>query len=147
MAAAVDRFFAAEKFAMGNVRWRNKTHPDYVEAKLFIAVTGGGTEGAELILTANRTFFPPKYGFALIFRKIRILALDVDPARTHFNISTKSVVSETHWQWWPGMEARPDRRRLTHKEWLSEFLEAAKIEDAVRYKPPHGRDRQLELPL
>lgn len=145
--AVVERFLEAEKEVRGQLRWRDKAHPDYVEAKLFVAVTAGGSESAEVILTANTGFSPPKFGFALIFRGIRVLGLDVDPARTHFNASTKAIVSSTHWQRWPGMEARPDGRSLDHKQWLSEFLEAANIRNAIRYKAPRGRDRQLDLPL
>lgn len=97
-----------------------------------------------LVMTAHVLRQPRKFNFALLFRNTRVLALDVNPGRTHRNLLTRQSVPGTHWQCWPSMEAEPDERILTFPVWLNCFLERANVVGKFRVRsPPWGV--QLEL--
>jgi hypothetical protein len=144
----IDEFISAQKTISGKIRWRRKNHQDYVEAKLIVQPSVGAIESGTLIMTCNTYFRPPKYGFVMLYRNTRILALDVEPGRTHtnrFDISSKTVVSTTHWHVWPLMLARPDHRDLPHKVWLYQFAKTANILIQSIYTAPSTREEQREL--
>jgi hypothetical protein len=73
-----------------------------------------------------------------------ILALDVNPGRTHRNLLAPATVGSTHWQRWPHMEAEADDRNLPFTTWLAEFLRMANVTCKFRVpSPPQGV--QLDL--
>jgi hypothetical protein len=99
-----------------------------------------------IILTAHRVRLPPKYCFSLLFRGERILGLDVNPARIHRNLLRGAKVSATHWHRWPLMEAEPDNRDLLFAQWLTLFLNEAKVSTTFGVLSP-ARGVQMRLPL
>lgn len=136
-------FLAAQKIISRQVRWRTgKRHADYAALRCILITEGERALRGTLALTAHLIRRPPKYGFALIYRGQRVLALDVNPGRFHRNLLTGGAVNETHWQRWPLMEAEVDSRLLTHNQWLTEFLTEANISCKVRLAPP-PQGRQL----
>jgi len=89
---------------------------------------------------------PRKYGFALLLGSEKVLRLDVDPGRTHFDPVTLTSVTGTHWQPWPGSRAIPDERNLNHLGWFNEFLGRARIRyDGIYTAPPFIGGEQLRF--
>lgn len=140
---AVAEFLAVAKVAVTAPRWRSMTHGDYAEARMTVVAPGTRLRG-RIVLTGHRVRIPPKYGFSLIFRNQRVLALDVNPARGHRNLLVPANVGGTHWQRWPHMEAEVDDRQLPFTVWLGEFLRIANVTCDFRVlSPPQGV--QLDL--
>ncbi|WP_097277530.1 hypothetical protein [Caenispirillum bisanense] len=142
-------FLADAKRLEGRLSWKPKsTRGDYVWTSHLVVVLSGRHRAADLHLTAHLTREPRKYGFTLIWRGAKILRLDVEPGATHFNISTKTSVSGTHWQRWPDDEAEPDLRALDHRGWLTAFCGRANIAfEPDQYKAPPFKTYQYEMPL
>jgi hypothetical protein len=106
----VAEFLAAEKRVVRQPRWRTGRHPDYAELSLAVEVKGKSHLKGRVVVAAHRKMRPPKDCFSLLFRRERLLALDVNPRRFHRNLLTGESVSVMHWQRWPAMEAEPDDR-------------------------------------
>jgi hypothetical protein len=140
----VREFVSRRKVVLHRPRWRTGTHPDYATALMRVVVPETRLRGS-VVLTAHVLRVPVKYGFSLIFRAERVLALDVNPGRIHRNILTLTSVGGTHWQRWPAMDAEPDEREQPFSWWLHEFLIQANVICRFRVQlPPRGV--QLELP-
>ena len=136
----VVEFIATPKLAVRKPRWKTKNHPDFAALTLGVVVEGKRHLRGTVAISAHRMMMPPKYSFALIFRRYRVLALDVNPGRFHRNLLAKGSVSVTHWQQWPGMEAESDKRDLTFSVWLHEFLVRANVTCNYHVvSPPRGR--------
>jgi hypothetical protein len=134
----VREFLRLDKVALHAPRWRSGAHPDYSEASMKVAGINSGLRG-RIILAAHIVRYPPKYGFALVFRNERVLGLDVNPARIHRNLLVRTKVGGTHWQQWPTMEAEAVHQERPFNQWLHEFLVRANV--SCRFKvspPPHG---------
>lgn len=143
--AEVEAYLAAEKYVAGRMVWKNKGNADYVEALIPVFCDAFPEIVGELRLTAHRTRVPRKYGFILLAGSNRVFALDVNPAASHYNPSTLTSVSCTHWQHFPLLEAEPDDRDMPHREWLTEFCHRIHIESRTIYTSPPHRDVQLDL--
>jgi hypothetical protein len=140
----VAEFVAAPKKGLRKPRWRVRHHGDYASISMIITVDGERHLRGRIIVTAHRLMMPPKYCFSLLFRRQRVLALDVNPARSHRNLLAGGSVSITHWQRWPAMEAEPDGRDRTFPVWLHEFLVSANVTcNFGVVNPPRGK--QLDL--
>jgi hypothetical protein len=140
----VRQFLTAEKTAHVRPRWRVKPHPDYAEAKMVVGVPGSRVLAGMVAITAHRVRLPPKYGWALLFRGKRILALDVNPGRGHTNLLLEGSVNRTHWQRWPAMDAEVDDREQNFAAWCTDFWKAANI--VTRFavlSPPRGVQLRL----
>ena len=123
----VAEFLARDKIALNRPRWVIKPHSDYASAALRIAVPDMRHMAGRVILTAHRVRKPPKFGFALIYRGERILALDVNPARFHRNLLVPAAIGGTHWQQWPAIEAEPDATDQGYSLWLHAFFGRANV--------------------
>jgi hypothetical protein len=143
--ALVVEFLAADKVATRRFRWTGR-RIDWV--------TGGGPLVVEnrpylkgrLSIGAHLYRQPPKYSFSLLFRRERVLGLDVDPGLSHTNGRTLEVVFGTHWQQWAFMDAVSDSRSLIYQRWLEEFLERSKISLRIPpMPPPVGAQLRLEI--
>ena len=135
----VAEFLRLEKATARRPRWRTVNHPDYAEAAVMVGAPSSRTLRGYLILTAHRVRLPPKYGFSLAFRGERILALDVNPGRSHRNLLTGKLVTATHWQRWPKMEAESDDREQNFAMWLREFCRQCNVSiDFLVKVPPRG---------
>ena len=132
----VAEFLERDKIALHQPRWVVGPHRDYASATLRVAVPDVRHMAGRVVLTAHRIRKPAKYGFALIYRGERILALDVNPARSHRNLLTPTVVGSTHWQRWPIMEAEPDSTEQGYSLWLHAFLGRANVTCKFRVAPP-----------
>jgi hypothetical protein len=142
--ALVTQFLQAEKTAHIRPRWQTARHPDYAEAKMAVAVPGSRTHIGLVVLTAHRVRLPPKYGFSLLFRGHRVLALDVNPGRAHRNLLLPGSIAGTHWQRWPMMDAEPDDRDQPFAGWLRDFLKAGNIVTTFGVlSPPRGVQLRL----
>ena len=143
----IEQFLTAEKQISQRVRWTTKGRADHAEARAAVILRKGRIlVRGKLVIVAHRTLEPPKYGFSLLFEGERILALDVNPRRSHRNILTGKSVVQTHWQSYPFMEAEPDVREWRFQEWLGAFLHRAKIVSAHAIpSPPKGEQLELEL--
>ena len=75
----------------------------------------------------------------------RILALDVNPARTHNNKLGAPSVATTHWTKWPCEVVEPDMRDQLHVQWFNEFLTRAGISFLGKYERPPYMPEQLEM--
>jgi hypothetical protein len=140
----VAEFVRRPKKALRRPRWRVQQHSDYAALSILVRVEGEAHLRGRVIVAAHRLVTPPKYCFSLLFRRERVLALDVNPARWHRNLLAGGSVSVTHWQRWPAMEAEPDGRDQSFSIWLSEFLRTANITCDFRVtSPPRGK--QLDL--
>jgi hypothetical protein len=140
----VGAFLRAEKDVLYAPRWRSRTHGDYAEAVMPVAVADSRLLRGRVILAAHRVRQPPKYCFSVVFRNERVLALDVNPARIHRNLLVPAKVGSTHWQRWPYMEADADDRELPFNRWLNEFLRRANVKSRFPIlSPPQGV--QLDL--
>lgn len=135
----VQDFLTHEKIAKRGPRWRTVTHPDYAEASIPVTVPNNKIFRGRVILTAHRLRNPYKFSFSMVFKNERILALDVNPARSHRNLFTPATIKVTHWQRWPHMEAEPDPRDFGFSRWLHEFLNTANVTCNFRVGlPPTG---------
>ena len=144
--ALVAEFLACPKVALRKPRWRSAGHPDYAVAKMRVGVPGSRRFAGRLVVTAHRVRLPPKYGFSLLFRGVRVLGLDVNPARIHRNLLTPSRVGGTHWQRWPKMDAEPDDREQVFLAWVADFLRAADVTTSFGVlSPPRGVQLRLLL--
>lgn len=143
----VQRFILAPKIGVKRCRWRRGIRMDYVSASIPLAVSDMEHLRARLDMTAHLNYIPRKYSFSLIFNNKRVLGLDVEPRRSHRNLRDRRVVTCTHWQEWPLMDARPDDRLLSHQRWLDEFCRKAHIALASPYRAPPLDRVQLRLPL
>jgi hypothetical protein len=144
--AAIARFLEAEKVISKRLRWRAGDRADYAEASSGLFDLERGLRfSAKLIITSHRARTPHKFSACLIFKGERVLALDANPGCRHRNILTRESVQGTHWHRWPNIEhAEADPRELGFRQWLSEFLTAAKVISHYRISsPPVGI--QLEL--
>jgi hypothetical protein len=142
--ALVREFLAAEKTALVRPRWRVKPHPDFAEARMVVGVPGSRVFVGLIAMTAHRVRMPPKYSWSLLFRGKRILALDVNPGRTHANLLRKGSVDCTHWQRWPTMDAEPDNREQNFLSWSADFWKAANIVTKFQVlSPPRGVQLRL----
>jgi hypothetical protein len=148
-ATLVADFLARRKRLEGRLSWKpKKVRGDYTATSHTVIALDGGLESANLHLTAHLTREPKKYGFTLVWKKAMILRLDVEPGSTHFNRSTMTVVSGTHWQVWPDEEADADPRIMDHHLWLGEFCRRANISyKSSQYRAPPFKTYQYELPL
>jgi hypothetical protein len=145
-AGLVAAFLEADKVAPRRPRWGTSRHRDYAEARLRIGIPERRTLSGVIVLAAHRVVWPPKYCFSLIFRGERILALDVNPGRSHRNLLTPESVKGTHWQCWPDMEAQPDSREQPFALWYREFLARAKVSTTFGVlSPPRGIQERLRL--
>ena len=81
----------------------------------------------------------------LLVGDLPIFRLDIDPARSHFNLSTMTKSEGTHWQVWPDMEAQPESANRSHRQWLDEFLRRSKIWYRGVYVTPPYQDPQIAL--
>ena len=143
---AARQFMTALKIVDRKIRWFKKGHPDYVEGRVAIRVPGRNFLRGEIRIVSHKLRDPKKYSFSVIFRGERLLGLDVEPGRTHYNITDLELVSGTHWQEWPNTDAVPDSRSLGYCRWLDEFLEQATISYPFPCKPPpFGEQLGLEL--
>lgn len=100
---------------------------------------------ARVVLVAHKNRKPFKYAFSLLLGGYRVLALDVNPGGSHFNVGTLVSINVTHWQVWPMEEAEPDERELSHRQWWAEFLARANIAYDGPYEPPPFVEPQLSL--
>jgi hypothetical protein len=140
----IAEFLSREKTTARRPRWQMRAHPDYAAASVVVAVPGSRVLRGRIVLTAHRVRMPPKYGLALLFRGERILALDVNPGRSHRNLLMPGIIAGTHWQRWPKMEAETDSRDLRYSDWLREFLREANVtSDLVIKSPPRGVQLRL----
>ena len=140
----VRQFLAAEKTAHIRPRWRSKGHPDFAESKMLVGVPGSRVLIGMVVMTAHRVRLPPKYSWSLVFRGKRILALDVNPGRSHRNLLRKGSVDRTHWQRWPEMDAEEDRREQNFVAWTFDFWRAANIVTTFAVlSPPRGVQLRL----
>ncbi|MGY4259724.1 hypothetical protein ACVI1L_006792 [Bradyrhizobium sp. USDA 4516] len=140
----VSEFLTSEKVASHAPRWRSANQADYSQAYMRVHVPGSLRLRGRVIVTAHKLREPPKYGFSLVFRNERLLALDVNPARFHRNLLAPAKIGGTHWQRWPKMEAEADNRVRPFNHWLHEFLVTANVGCRFRVlSPPRGI--QLEL--
>lgn len=145
-AGLVAAFLAADKVAPRRPRWGTAQHRDYAEARLRIGMPERRALSGVIVLAAHRVALPPKYCFSLIFRGERILALDVNPGRSHRNLFEGGSVKATHWQCWPYMEAQPDSREQPFAAWCREFLARAKVSTTFGVlSPPRGIQERLRL--
>jgi hypothetical protein len=136
-------FLARQKEIARRPRWQVVQHEDYAAASTVVAVSDSRVLRGRLILTAHKVRLPPKYGFSLLFRNERILALDVNPGRSHRNLFVPSKVAGTHWQRWPKMEAEEDYRDQTFAVWMRDFLRQANVANFVVKLPPRGVQLRL----
>lgn len=142
--ALVAQFLATEKTAHIRPRWQVKGHPDYAEAKMLVAVPRSRVLVGLMTVTAHRVRLPPKYGWSLLLRGKRVLALDVNPGRFHKNLLRKESVDRTHWQRWPTMDAEVDDREQNFAAWHRDFLKAANIVTTFQISsPPRGVQLRL----
>lgn len=140
----IEDFLSSEKLAT-RFRWVKGGNPLFARAKLRLKVEERPDLDGTASLTSHILRRPFKYSFLLLFKEIRVLALDVEPGRSHRNILRSVSISGTHWQHWPSMDAEPDARDLTHKIWFFEFVKRANICYPHVYKaPPFGE--QLRMP-
>jgi hypothetical protein len=140
----VRQFFAAEKTAHVRPRWRVKPHPDFAEARMAVGVPGSRVLVGMVAMTAHRVRLPPKYSWSLLFRGKRILALDVNPGRSHANLLLKGSVNRTHWQRWPIMDAEVDDREQNFAGWCADFWKSANIVTTFQVlSPPRGVQLRL----
>lgn len=143
---AVSEFMAAQKIVDRKLRWRNKGHPDYTEARTAIRVPDRSDLNGEIKILVHKLKDPRKYSFSVIFRRKRVFGLDIAPDRTHYNIGDLEVIHGTHWHIWPNIDAIPDSRSLGYCRWLDEFLKKAKISYLFPCKPPsYGEQLGLKL--
>lgn len=140
----VAEFLARKKAAVRAPRWRIQHHPDYAALSIPVMADDAPHLRGRVVVTAHRLMMPPKYCFSLLFRRERVLALDVNPRRSHRNLLVRASVSVTHWQRWPDMEAEPDDRDLPFRVWLHTFLVSANVICNFRVSSP-PRGEQLEL--
>jgi hypothetical protein len=142
--ALVPQFLETEKTAHIRPRWQTARHPDYAEAKMAVAAPGSRILIGLVVLTAHRVRLPPKYGFSLLFRGQRVLALDVNPGRAHRNLLLPGSVAGTHWQRWPTMDAELDNRDQNFAAWLRDFLRTGNIVTTFGVlSPPRGVQLRL----
>ena len=142
--ALIAEFLAAEKTAHVRPRWNVKGHSDYAEAKLVVAVPGSRVMAGLVTMTAHKVRLPPKYSWSLLFRGKRILALDVNPGRSHRNLLLKGSVNHTHWLRWPIMDAEADEREQNFAGWCGDFWKSANIVTTFRVlSPPRGVQLRL----
>jgi hypothetical protein len=142
--ALVAQFLQAEKTAHIRPRWQVARHPDYAEAKMVVSAPNSRLLVGLVTMQAHRIRLPAKYGFSLLFRGQRILALDVNPGRTHKNLLDRKSISGSHWQRWPTMDAEPDERDQNFALWLRDFLNAGNIITTFGVlSPPRGVQLRL----
>jgi hypothetical protein len=139
-------FLAADKVAMNRIRWRSRSHPDYSVAYIALRWAGPRRPRVRVVLTSHIYFVPGKHTFTMFFGTERVLALDVDPRRSHKSIFTKKSFNCTHWHAF-GRDEELDDRSLTHKEWLDEFWARARISYELPYEAPIRDKLQLKLRL
>lgn len=135
----VGQFLATTKIAGIRPRWQSARHSDYAKLTFRLGVPNSRVLVGRLVIAAHKVRTPPKYCFSLLFHGERILALDVNPGRSHRNLFAMAPVIGTHWQRWPKMEAEPEDRILPFATWLSVFLKEANI--SIRFvvlSPPRG---------
>lgn len=136
-------FLAARKRAT-RYRWIRANHPDFAEGRSYLRVDNRPELSGMMVLVASRFLAPPKYSFSVIFRSSRVIALDVEPRRSHRNILTGLSVNGTHWHFLPSMDAVPDGRDFIHRHWFYEFARRANISYPYRYKqPPAGEQPNI----
>ncbi|WKW51894.1 hypothetical protein [Rhodomicrobium lacus] len=145
IASIVSSYLDSYKRIEGDVKWKNKGHPDYIQLKIPIVCPSMPEIDGQLIMTAHRTRIPHRFSFTIVAGSNRIVGLDVNPASSHFNVRTRKSVSVTHWQWFPVMDAEADERNLLHLEWFREFCQRTKIEIKVAYAAPPHEPVQLDL--
>ena len=141
----VYEFLHAEKIAARRFRWTVRLY-DWGRAGTPVVVEGRRDLSGMLELGAHLYRRPEKYCFTLLFRRARVLGLDVNPGIAHTNRETLTIIYGTHWQSWPLMEAIPDPRPLIFHQWLDEFLKRSKI--ALRFlpvPPPFGAQLRLDI--
>ena len=96
----VQRFLASSKTVTRAWRWRCQ-RADFTKAGAPLLVSTENSPTGWLQLAAHTYREPKKYSFSVIFRRTRVLGLDVEPGLSHFNASTLESVRNTHWQEWP----------------------------------------------
>ena len=139
------RYLQADKRIAGRCVWKRKQHPDYREVVKIVECSELPEFNGELRMTAHLSRVPQKFGFVLLLGTQRVLSLDVDPGRTHFNVKTLVGVSSTHWQEFPEYEAIEDGRDLNHQEWLVEICKRSNIRLDILYRTPPHEPPQLIL--
>jgi hypothetical protein len=141
----VAEFLGEQKVATRRFRWSGR-RLDWVRAGTPLMVEGRRDLAGRLELSAHLFRRPEKYSFTLLFRRERVLGLDVNPGLAHTNPKTLETIVGTHWQVWPLMEAISDSRQLVHHQWLDEFLKRGKIK--LRFPPvppPFGAQLRLNV--
>jgi hypothetical protein len=143
-------FLETPKDCRRDLVWRlHKSRRDY--ALTYLPVHHGliWRRKARIMLMAHTFFEPRKYSFSLLFGNIRIVSLDIDPARPHKNrnLLRKPSVLSTHWSYYPCVTVTPDIRNMSHREWFDVFLKVCNIKCSAAYdRPPHDRE-QMSLNL
>ena len=141
----VHLYLRAEKIIVGQCLWKRKQHPDYREVLKIIECPEMPELNGELRMTAHLSRLPQKFGFAILLGSHRILSLDVDPGRAHFNVKTLVSITSTHWQSFPEYQAVEDERELSHHEWLLEFARRSNMKLDFAYRTPPHEPPQLML--
>lgn len=145
IAKDVDLFLRSEKLITGTCVWKKKQHSDYREVVKVVECPEFPEFNGELRMTVHVIRVPQKASFSLLLGSIRILSLDVNPACSHYNVRTLISVNSTHWQQYPGYEARVDSRDFSHRNWLAELCLRGRINSTMTYKPPPHEPPQLIL--
>lgn len=143
-AERIAEFLAAEKVALNPIRWRTRNHPDYTEALIRLRTEGITKPRGYALLASHIYLEPRKYKFALFFGTERVLALDVEPRRSHRLTLSRHSISCTHWHEY-GHEEELESRFLPHREWLEEFWKRARIAYGRPYVSPIHDRVQLKL--
>jgi hypothetical protein len=143
----IESFLAANKSALGTMKWVNHNHRDYAVCQIRVTHTLPSRIRARLILQSHIYRNPRKYMFTLLFGNERVFGLDVDPNRSHRNLFSNKSVSVTHWTTYPCSVAIPDSRTLSHQQWLAEFCKGCNLDFGLPYMPPTHDKVQLSLKL
>jgi hypothetical protein len=125
------------------MNWRDGNHGDYASCDLRVIAPSNPVWRLRLSMTAHVRRLPRKCSFMLIYGE-RIFALDVNPARSHNNLSGECI-RVTHWTRWPCDVVEPDERDLQHTRWFGEFLERTNISFLGKYERPPYMPEQTEL--
>lgn len=132
----VQDFLSSRKVA--GRRWRWRRNGDQAKAKIRLSVLGHEAIRGELRMVTHLYRIPEKHSFSVIFQGRRVMGLDVEPGRWHFNAATGERIGGTHWHRWPDHDVVPDGRNFIHSRWFYEFVKEANIVPPIRYLPPPG---------
>jgi hypothetical protein len=149
VAATIEEFAALEKLATASIQWVLEPKTDTAKAQFLVTVPTRPSLSAKVHMAAHVHREPFKYGFSLILGgSDRVVGLDVNPARSHVNLTDlgRASVQCTHWQRWPNGVVDPDDRQRTHSAWFKEFCKRAAIRFTGSYRaPPHLGGEQMRL--